>query len=102
MAKILDVIKVVRDLDEVNNKIEVILKQLPTDDHHKVGELYRLMARQAELVEVETTKEAGTMFLDRSKRVAQFLKREYFNARYDGKLRKKMTKDEPHRTKNIK
>lgn len=92
MAKILDVIQVVKELDEVNNKIALILKQLPTDDHHKISELYRLMVRQTELVEVETTKEAGTMFLDRSKRVAQFLKREYFNARYDGKLRKENDK----------
>lgn len=92
MAKVLDVIKVVKELDEVNNKIELILKQLPTEDHYKLSELYRLMVRQTELVEVETTKEAGTMFLDRSKRVAQFLKREYFNARYDGKLRKEKDK----------
>lgn len=102
MAEALDVMTVVKELDEVNNKIEVILKQLPTDEHFKIGELYKLIVRQSKLVEVETTKESGTMFLDRSKRVAQFLKREYFNARYDGKLRKQTTKDEPHRTKNIK
>ncbi len=88
MAEIVDVMKVVKELDSINNKIEVILKQLPTNDHHIISELYRLVLKQSELVEVQTTKEAGTMFLDRSKRVAQFLKREYLNAIYDGKLRK--------------
>lgn len=88
MAKIFDVMEVIKELNEINNRVETLLKQLPTDDYHKISELYQLITRQSELMWVQTTRESGTMLLDKAKRVAQFLKREYLNARYDGKLRK--------------
>lgn len=88
MSEIVDVQKVIKELDSVNGQIEAILKQLPTEDHHKISELYSLILKQSELLEIQTTKESGTMLLDRAKRVAQFLKREYFNAKYDDRLRK--------------
>ena len=88
MSDKMDVKELVNELNGVNLRIEVLLQLLPMDDHRKISELYRLISKQGELMAVETTKESGTMFLDRAKRVAHFLKREYLNAMYDGRLRK--------------
>lgn len=95
MGKKADVNEIVAELNRINSRIETLLKQIPTSDHHKISELYQLINRQSVLLGIETTKEVGTMFLERAKRMAQFLKREYMNALYDGKLRKEKEEKKP-------
>lgn len=85
---------VAKDLESVNNRIEALLREIPTNNHRIIGELYMLISKQSELVGADAQKESGTMFLDRARRIAGFLKQQYLNALYEGNLRMSVSESE--------
>lgn len=84
----------IKELSDVNRQVENLLTQIPTDDHRLVGRLYTLVDQQSRLIGATPIgKENGTMFWDQAQRIAYFLKNQYENARFDGRLYKRAEED---------
>lgn len=81
--------EVIRELQDINGEIQKLLDELPTADHRIIGRLYHLINQQSRLLSVSIVgRESGTMFLDQARRIALFLKTQYDNARFEGRLHK--------------
>ena len=83
-----DVQIVIQQLQQVNNRIEWLLKRIPTSDDNVLAELDQLVNRQRQLLSTSTTKEQGTCFLEQATGIAMTLKERYFMLLNQGKLRK--------------
>ena len=57
-----DVLVVVKQLQQVNNRIDWLLKRTPTSDDKILAELDQMINKQRQLMNTSTTKEQGTYF----------------------------------------
>ena len=80
--------KLAGKLEAVNQRVEELLKKIPTSDPRLLGELHSLVEKQRRLIDTRVGKERGTMLLERAVRRAHFLRKEYANARSGDQLRK--------------
>ena len=85
-----DVQVVIRQLQQVNSRIDRLLKYTPTSDDKVLAELDQLINRQRQLLFTSTTKEQGTYFLEQATGMAMSLKERYFMLLNQGRLRKKL------------
>lgn len=85
-----DVQVVIKELQQVNSRIDRLLKHVPTSDDKVLAELDQLINKQRHLLYKSTTKEQGTYFLEQATGMAMSLKERYFMLLSQGRLRKKM------------
>ena len=84
-----DVLVVIKQLQQVNNRIDWLLKRTPTSDDKILAELDQMINRQRQLMNTSTTREQGTYFHEQAIGMAMSLKERYYMLLNQGKLRKK-------------
>ena len=85
-----DVYIVIKELQQVNSRIDRLLKTVPTSDDKILAELDQLINKQRQLLFKSTTKEQGTYFLEQATGMALTLKERYLMLLNKGQLRKKV------------
>jgi hypothetical protein len=88
-SRVVDVKVVIAQLRKVNARVERILGLLPTSDDKILAELDYLLNQQRRLMNLNTTQEKGTIFLEQVSGQAESLRNRYQTLLHQGKLRKK-------------
>ncbi|MBU1171642.1 MAG: hypothetical protein KKD44_18980 [Proteobacteria bacterium] len=88
--RVVDVTAVIEQIRVVNRRIERLLEQIPTPDDKILAELDMLFNKQNQLLNLNTTKEKGTLFLEQASGKAMSLKERYHTLLNKGQLRKKL------------
>lgn len=89
-TRVVEVSEVINQIRAVNTRIERLLEKIPTSDDKILAELDLLFNQQRQLMNLNTTKEKGTLFLEQATGKGMSLKERYQTLLNQGKIRKKL------------